>query len=110
MVVVSPLISQLELAWEEPALGAFLGQVGGVCQGGAVRSAGAGWPDRSAAGERMDLAALDLDVRAVPAGGDTGAAVLSGVRSGCPVAVRFAASDPARTQSPGPGGRAGSRR
>jgi hypothetical protein len=105
IVVVSPLISQLELAWEEPAAEHFLGQVRCVCPGGAVGSAGAGWSDRSAAGERLDLAALALDVRAVPAACDTVAAVLSGVRSGCPVAVQFAASYPARTQSPGPGGR-----
>ncbi len=76
-----------------------------MCPGGAIRSAGAGWPDRSAAGERLDLAALALDVREVPAACDTRAAVLSGVRSGCPVAVRFAAGYPARTQGPGPGGR-----
>jgi len=37
-----------------------------------VRSAGARLPDRSAAGERLDLAALALDVTAVPDAGDTG--------------------------------------
>jgi hypothetical protein len=51
---------------------------------GAVRPRGAGLPDRSAAGERLDLAALALDVKAVPDGCDAGAAVLFGVtgRSG----------------------------
>ena len=59
----------------------------------------AGLPDRSAAGERLDLAALALDVKAVLDACEAGAAVLSGVRSGCSVAVRFAASYPARTQA-----------
>ena len=106
IVVVSPLISQLKLASEEPAaLEHFWGRFAACAPGGAVRSAGAGWPDRSAAGERLDLAALALDVRAVPAACDTGAAVPSGVRSGCPVAVRFAASYRLALRAPGPGGR-----
>ena len=46
-------------------------------------------PDRSAAGERLDLAALALDVTAVLDACDTGAAVLSGVTFGCPVAAQF---------------------
>jgi len=40
---------------------------------------------------RLDLAVLDAC--------DTGTAVLSGVTSGCPAAVQFAASYPARTQA-----------
>jgi hypothetical protein len=36
MVVVSPFLSQLELAWEEPALEHFWKPVRGVYQGGAV--------------------------------------------------------------------------
>ena len=40
IVVVSPLISQLQLAWEEPCPGALLEPFRGWCPGGAVRSAG----------------------------------------------------------------------
>ncbi len=56
-------------------------------------------PDRSAAGEHLDPAALALDVTAVPGTCDTGAAVLFEVTLGCPVAVQFAASYPDRTQA-----------
>ena len=55
--------------------------------------------DRSPAGERLDLAVLALDVKAVLDAGDTGTAVLFGVTFGCPVAVQFAASYPDRTQA-----------
>jgi pimeloyl-ACP methyl ester carboxylesterase len=69
-----------------------------VCPGGAYGRRRAGWPDRSAAGERLDLTAQALGVRAVLAACDAGSAVLFGVTFGCPVAVRLAARYPARTQ------------
>ena len=63
MVVVSPLISQLELAWEEHFWSRFAACTPVVLSG----RQGAGWLDRPAAGERLDLAALALDVKAVTA-------------------------------------------
>ena len=99
MVVVSRLISQLELAWEEPALEHFWSRFAACAR---VPLSGRRWvglPDRSAAGERLDLAAVALDAKAVLDACDAGAAVLSGARSGCSVAVRFAVSYPARAQA-----------
>ena len=63
MVVVSPLISQLELAWEEHFWSRFAACTPVVLSG----RQGAGWLGRPAAGERLDLGRLALDVKAVTA-------------------------------------------
>ena len=108
IVVVSPLISQLELAWEEPAMEHFWSRFAACARVVLSGRRRAGLPDRSATGERLDLAALALDVEAVLDACDTGAAVLSGMTFGCPVAVQLR---PATRIAPRPWSwRAGSRR
>ena len=100
IVVVSPLISQLELAWEEPALEHFWSRFA-VCARVVLLfdRRGAGLSDRSPAGERLGLAALALDSEAVLDACDVRQAALFGVTFGCPVAVGFAASYPRRVQA-----------
>jgi pimeloyl-ACP methyl ester carboxylesterase/DNA-binding CsgD family transcriptional regulator len=99
IVVVSPLISQLELAWEEPALEHFWSRFAACARVVLFDRRGAGLSDRSPTGERLGLAALALDVKAVLDACDAERAVLFGVTFGCAVAIRFAASYPERTQA-----------
>jgi pimeloyl-ACP methyl ester carboxylesterase len=99
IVVVSPLISQLELAWEEPALEHFWSRFAACARVVMFDRRGAGLSDRSPVGERLGLAALALDIKAVLDACGAGQAVLFGVTFGCPVAIRFAASFPDRTQA-----------
>jgi pimeloyl-ACP methyl ester carboxylesterase/DNA-binding CsgD family transcriptional regulator len=99
IVFVSPLISQLELAWEEPALEHFWSRFAACARVVLFDRRGAGLSDRSPAGERLGLAALALDVKAVLDACDADQAVLFGVTFGCPVAIRFASSYPDRTQA-----------
>jgi pimeloyl-ACP methyl ester carboxylesterase len=99
IVVVSPLISQLELAWEEPALEHFWSRFAACARVVLFDRRGAGLSDRSPTGERLGLAALALDVKAVLDACDAERAVLFGVTFGCAVAIRFAASYPGRTQA-----------
>jgi pimeloyl-ACP methyl ester carboxylesterase len=60
---------------------------------------GTGLSDRSPWGERVGLAALGLDIKAVLDACGTRRAVLFGVTFGCPVAIWFAASCPDRVQA-----------
>jgi pimeloyl-ACP methyl ester carboxylesterase len=99
LVVVSPLISQLELAWEEPALEHFWSRFAACTRVVMFDRRGAGLSDRSAEAERLGLAALALDVKAVLDRTDTQRAVLLGVTLGCPIAVQFAAGYPDRVQA-----------
>src|SRR5437763_5109741 len=99
IVVVSPLISQLELAWEEPALEHFWSRFAACARVVLFDRRGAGLSDRSPAGERLGLAALASDIEAVLNACDAGQAVLLGVTFGCPVAIGFAASYPDRVQA-----------
>jgi pimeloyl-ACP methyl ester carboxylesterase len=99
IVVVSPLISQLELAWEEPALEHFWSRFAACARVVLFDRRGAGLSDRSPAGERVDLAALASDILAVLGACDAGQAVLFGVTFGCPVALGFAASYPERVEA-----------
>src|SRR5204862_671042 len=101
IVVVSPLISQLELAWEEPALEHFWSRFAACARVVLFDRRGAGLSDRSPAAERPGLAALALDTLAVLDACDAGQAVLLGVTFGCPVAVGFAARYPDRAQALG---------
>src|SRR5215469_10821678 len=96
IVVVSPLISQLELAWEEPALEHFWSRFAACARLVLFDRRGAGLSDPSPAGERVELAALALDIEAVLDACGVGQAALFGVTFGCPVAVGFAASYPDR--------------
>ena len=99
IVVVSPLISQLELAWEEPALEHFWSRFAACARLVLFDRRGAGLSDPSPAGERVELAALALDIEAVLDACDIGQAALFGVTFGCPVAVGFAAGYPDRVQA-----------
>ena len=94
IVVVSPLISQLELAWEEPALEHFWSRFAACARVVLFDRRGAGLSDRSPAGQRLSLTALTLDIKAVLDACDAGLAALFGVTLGCPVAIGFAASYP----------------
>ena len=78
IVVVSPLISQLELAWEEPALEHFWSRFAACARVVLFDRRGAGLSDRSPAGERLGLAALASDIEAVLNACDAGQAVLLG--------------------------------
>jgi pimeloyl-ACP methyl ester carboxylesterase/DNA-binding CsgD family transcriptional regulator len=99
IVVVSPLVSQLELAWEEPALEHFWSRFAACTRLVLFDRRGVGLSDRSLAGERIGLGALASDIAAVLDACDAGQAVLFGVTAGCPVAVGFAASYPDRVQA-----------
>jgi DNA-binding CsgD family transcriptional regulator len=65
IVVVSPLISQLELAWEEPELEHFWSRFAACARLVLFDRRSAGLSDPSPAGERVELAALALDIKAV---------------------------------------------
>jgi pimeloyl-ACP methyl ester carboxylesterase len=99
IVVVSPLISQVELAWEEPALEHFWSRFAACARVVLFDRRGAGLSDRSPAAERLGLGALASDIVAVLDACDAGQAALFGVTVGCPVAVGFAASYPDRAQA-----------
>src|SRR5437764_12979884 len=78
IVVVSPLISQLELAWEEPALEHFWSRFAACARVVLFDRRGAGLSDRSPAGERLGLAALASAIDAGLNGCRAGQAVLLG--------------------------------
>jgi pimeloyl-ACP methyl ester carboxylesterase len=94
IVVVSPLISQLELAWEEPALEHFWSWFAACAQVVLFDRRGAGLSDPPPAGERAGLAALALDIEAVLDACGVGQAALFGVTFGCPVAQAAAQTMP----------------
>lgn len=99
IVLVLPIISQLEVAWEEPALEHFWSRFAACARVVMFDRRGAGLSDRSPAGERLGLRELALDVKAVLDSTDTQRAVLFGVTLGCPIAVQFAADYPDRAQA-----------
>jgi pimeloyl-ACP methyl ester carboxylesterase/DNA-binding CsgD family transcriptional regulator len=99
ILVVSPLISQVELAWEEPALEHFWSRFAACARVVLFDRRGAGLSDRSPAAERLGLGPLASDIAAVLDACDAGQAALFGVTVGCPVAVGFAASYPERAQA-----------
>ncbi len=99
IVVVSPMVSQLELAWEEPALEHFWTRFAAVARVVTFDRRGSGLSDRSPTGERLGLAALVTDIQAVLDSTDTDRAVLFGVTLGCPIAIQFAASYPDRVRA-----------
>src|SRR5215472_5143627 len=99
IVVVSPLISQLELAWEEPALEHFWSRFAACARLVLFDRRGAGLSDPSPAGQPLGLAALALDIEAVLDGSGTRQAVLLGVTFGCAIAVQFAVGYPDRVQA-----------
>src|SRR5262249_39901818 len=97
---VSPMVSHLEVAWEEPALEHFMS---GLATCGRVLlfdRRGTGLSDRStASGERLALPQMATDIKAVLESSGTQTAVLFGVTLGCQIAVQFAVDYPDRTQA-----------
>src|SRR5260370_38272605 len=90
IAVVSPLISQLELAWEEPALEHFWSRFAACARVVLFDRRGAGLSDRLPAGERLGLAALGLGSGAVLDGCDAGQGALVGGTLAWPVALGLA--------------------
>ena len=100
IVLVSPLVSHVEIIWEEPALEHLISRLG-VCSRVVVFDRrGIGLSDASPGrGEGAGLSRLAADVAAVLDGCDTQAAVLMGVTFGVQPALQFAADFPSRTQA-----------
>src|SRR5262249_8489714 len=92
-------ISQVELAWEEPALEHFWSRFATCARVILFDRRGAGLSDRSPAAERFGLGALASDIAAVLDVCEAGQAGLFGGTVGCPVAVGFAASYLDRAQA-----------
>jgi len=100
IVLVSPLISHVEVIWEDPALEHLISRLG-VCSRVVVFDRrGIGLSDASPGpGEGAKLSRLAADVAAILDGCDTRAAVLMGVTFGAQLALQFAADFPSRTQA-----------
>lgn len=100
IVLVSPLVSHVEVIWAEPALEHLISRLG-VCSRVVVFDRrGIGLSDASPGqGEGAGLSRLAADVAAVLDGCDTQAAVLMGVTFGVQPALQFAADFPGRTQA-----------
>jgi pimeloyl-ACP methyl ester carboxylesterase/DNA-binding CsgD family transcriptional regulator len=100
MVLISPLISQVEVAWEEPSFEHFMSCLGAGARVVMYDRRGTGLSDHTtASGERLSLPQLARDVHAVLDASGTDAAVLVGVSMGGMTAVQFAVDFPERTQA-----------
>jgi pimeloyl-ACP methyl ester carboxylesterase/DNA-binding CsgD family transcriptional regulator len=100
IVTLAPVISQLEIAWEEPRFEHFMSRLGSVARVIMLDRRGAGLSDHAtASGEQLSLAALAADVVAVLDATGTERAVLCGLSMGSMVAVQFAADHPERTEA-----------
>jgi pimeloyl-ACP methyl ester carboxylesterase/DNA-binding CsgD family transcriptional regulator len=100
IVLVSPLASQLEVAWEEPALEHFISRLAACSRVVLLDRRGTGLSDRSTTPDNLPgLHQLATDIEAVLNCCGIGAAVLFGVTFGCQLAVQFAADFPGRTQA-----------
>ena len=100
LVLISPMTSQVELFWEEPALASFVRRLASWSTVVLFDRRGTGLSDRStASGERLALKALASDTKAVLDASDVDKAVLLGVTFGAMIAVQFAADYPDRTQA-----------
>jgi pimeloyl-ACP methyl ester carboxylesterase len=100
LVLVSPLISHLEVIWEEPALEHLISRLAVCSRVVLLDRRGIGLSDRSPVlGEVAGLPRLAADAAAVLDSCGTRAAVLMGVTFGAQLAVPFAADYPDRTQA-----------
>jgi pimeloyl-ACP methyl ester carboxylesterase len=100
LVLVSPLISHLEVIWEEPALEHLISRLAVCSRVVLFDRRGIGLSDRSPGpGEVAGLPRLAADAAAVLDSCGTRAAVLMGVTFGAQLAVQFAADYPDRTQA-----------
>jgi pimeloyl-ACP methyl ester carboxylesterase/DNA-binding CsgD family transcriptional regulator len=98
VVFVMPMVSQLEVAWEEPAVEQFLSRFASCARVVLFDRRGAGLSDQ-ATDDGLGLQTLGLDIKAVLDRTDTEQAVLFGVTLGCPIAVHFAHAYPDRVQA-----------
>lgn len=100
IVLLSPLISQLEIAWEEPRFEQFMSRLATCAKVVMFDRRGTGLSDHAtASGERLDLETMAADVLALLDATDTASAVLFGVSLGAMLAVQFASDHPERTQA-----------
>jgi pimeloyl-ACP methyl ester carboxylesterase/DNA-binding CsgD family transcriptional regulator len=100
IVMVSPLISQLELAWEEPTFEHFFTRLGVGARVVLFDRRGSGLSDHAVSStEQLSLPRLAGDVAAVlDAVGAPRTAVLAASLGG-PIAIRFAVDHPTRTSA-----------
>jgi pimeloyl-ACP methyl ester carboxylesterase/DNA-binding CsgD family transcriptional regulator len=100
IVFASPLISQLEIAWEEPAFEHFITRLATGARVVLFDRRGSGLSDHSAATlEDLDLSRLALDVHGVLDATGSERAVVIGVSLGGTTAVQYAFDHPERTSA-----------
>ena len=100
VVLVPGLISQVEVAWEEPAFEHFMSRLAAVSQVVMFDRRGTGLSDQAmASGEGLALPRLARDVEAVLHAVGSQAAVVVGFSLGGMTAIQFAADHPDRTDA-----------
>ena len=100
IVFVSPLISQLEIAWEEPAYEHFITRLATGARVILFDRRGSGLSDRTPSGpDGLDLSRLALDVLAVLDATDSDQTVVIGASLGGTTAMQFAYERPERTSA-----------
>ena len=100
VVLVSPMVSQLEVALEEPAYEQFISRLAAWAQVVMFDRRGTGLSDRDhASAEDLTLARLSSDLRTVLDANGIERAVLFGTTFGAQISVQFAVDHPERTQA-----------
>ncbi len=100
VVLVSPMVSQLEVALEEPAYEQFISRLASWAQVVMFDRRGTGLSDRDhALAEGLTLARLSSDLRTVLDANGIERAVLFGTTFGAQISIRFAVDHPLRTQA-----------
>ena len=100
LVLVSPMVSQLEVALEEPAYEQFISRLASWAQVVMFDRRGTGLSDRDhASADDLTLDRLSSDLRTVLDANGIERAVLFGATFGAQVAVQFAVDHPQRTQA-----------
>jgi pimeloyl-ACP methyl ester carboxylesterase len=96
-IVVAPgLLSQVEVAWEEPAFEEFMSRLATFARVVTFDRRGIGLSDPVDRPDQLSLSNLALDIEAVLSAVGTDRAVLIGASSGSMTSVEFAASYPHR--------------
>lgn len=97
VALISPLVSQVEVAWEEPAFEHFVTRLATCARVVMFDRRGTGLSDHTtASGDRLALPQLARDVNAVLDHSDTEQAVLFGISLGSMTAVQHAFDFPGR--------------
>lgn len=99
VVLVSPMVSQLEVALEEPAYEQFISRLAAWSQVVMFDRRGTGLSDRDSFGEDLTLGRLSSDLSTVLDATGIERAVLFGTTLGAQVSVQFAVDHPERTQA-----------